>query len=527
MSLPGQMIRRCRQSLFRWKIADATTPHVTGGSLLMRALILRRLLLREVLAEDEKYVGVLLPPSVGGVITNAALTLDGRVVANLNYTLDTNTMNKCIRRIGLKHVLTSRRVTEKLDLDIDAEVVYLEDLRDRLKLTDKLSAVIGAYLTPAAVLEKRLGVDRFQPDDEMTVIFTSGSTGEPKGVSLSYRNIGSNVEAVSQVVRLHNDDVMLGILPFFHSFGYTLTLWTVLGHDIRGVFHFTPLDARMVGKLCGKYGVNILFSTATFLRSYLKRCSREDFHRMEIVVAGAEKLPIPLCDAFEEKFGFRPVEGYGTTELSPLAVVNTPPSRSRGQEIDLKEGTIGRPIPGVHAKVVHPETFEPLPIGEQGMLLISGPNVMRGYVGEPMKTAEVIRDDWYVTGDIATIDEDGFITITGRVSRFSKIGGEMIPHIRVEEALLEIIGQQEDEPIRVVVTAVPDERKGERLVVFHTDLGQSPDAICKSMAAAGLPNLWIPTPDSFLAVASIPILGTGKLDLKGVAGIAKERLGVK
>ncbi|MBN1853807.1 MAG: AMP-binding protein [Pirellulales bacterium] len=527
MTLPGTMIRRCRQALFRWKVADVTTPRLTGGNLLMRTLILRRLLLREIISEETPYVGVLLPPSVGGLIINAAITMAKQTVVNLNYTLDNSTLNACIRRTGLKYVLTSRKVFEKLNYQLNAHIVYLEDLREQLSLRDKLAAFVGAYLTPARMLERQLGVDQIDPEDVMTVIFTSGSTGMPKGVRLTYRNIESNVVAIEQVVHLRRNDTLLGILPFFHSFGYTLTLWAVLGHDIRGVFHFTPLDARTIGKLCRNHGVNILFATATFLRSYLKRCSKEDFHRLEIVVTGAEKLPIPLIDAFEKKFGLRPVEGYGTTELSPLVSVNTPPTRSTGTEVDLKEGTIGRTVPQVQAKIVHPETFKPLPVGEEGMLMVSGPNVMKDYLDEPEKTAEAIRDGWYVTGDIAKIDGDGFITITGRVSRFSKIGGEMVPHVRIEEALYNIIGQKEDEPVRAVVAAVADERKGERLIVVHTALDQTPDEICQALAAAGLSNLWIPSPDSFVHVDSLPILGTGKLDLRGVAEIARQRLADK
>ena len=186
---------------------------------------------------------------------------------------------------------------------------------------------------------------------------------------------------------------------------------------------------------------------------------------------------------------------------------------------------MGRPVPGVTAKVVHPETFENLPAGESGMLLIKGPNVMNGYLGQPEKTAEVIRDGWYTTGDIAKIDADGFIWITGRQSRFSKIGGEMVPHIRIEEELHKIMQEEDEkdhEALSAVVTAVDDSRKGERLVVLHTDLPLGPDEIGKKLAEAGLPNLWIPAPDSFLPVDEIPMLGSGKVDLKEAKRLAEE-----
>jgi acyl-[acyl-carrier-protein]-phospholipid O-acyltransferase/long-chain-fatty-acid--[acyl-carrier-protein] ligase len=230
---------------------------------------------------------------------------------------------------------------------------------------------------------------------------------------------------------------------------------------------------------------------------------------------------------YEKKFGHRPVEGYGTTELSPLVSVNIPSSRSHGQHhIQCREGSVGRPIPGVSAKVVDLETGKDLGVGKSGMLLITGPNVMLGYLGQPEKTAEVMRDGWYVTGDIAVIDEDGFIHITGRESRFSKIGGEMVPHIRIETVLNEVIfGGEEQTELKAAVTAVPDPKKGERLIVVHTPLPRSPQQLCQALAEAGLPNVFVPSPDSFTEIDEMPILGSGKLDLKKLKQIALERFG--
>lgn len=527
------MLRACRKALFRWKVADSTGDELTGGALLTRSLVLRRLLLREVLApsadpddpDGEKYVGVLLPPSNGGAIVNAALALAGRVAVNLNYSVTSEVLNGCVRRAGIRRVLTSRRVMDKLGLEIDAEIVYLEDFKAKVTTTDKAIAAAMAYATPLPVLQRMLGVDKHTLDDELTVIFTSGSTGEPKGVVLTQRNIMSNVVGIEEVIHLDSGDVMLGVLPFFHSFGYTVTLWGPLTLDIHVAYHFSPLDAKQVGKLAGARGATILLATPTFLRSYLKRCTKEDFAKMDVVVAGAEKLPPALSDAFEEKFGVRPVEGYGATELAPLVSVNVPASRSRTSLVDSREGSVGQPVKDVQAKIVHPETFEPLPTGEEGMLLITGPNLMKGYLHDQEKTGNVIRDGWYVTGDIARLDDEGFIHITGRESRFSKIGGEMVPHVLVEEAIQSFLAPDDDAEPVAVVTAVPDEKKGERLVVVHLPIDQPPKAICEHLASQNLPNLWIPSPDAFLQVEELPLLGSGKLDLKGLAKLALERMG--
>lgn len=527
LALPRQFIRACRRNRRHDKVVDTTGQRLTGGSLLLRTLILRRLFLKHVLQPGETHVGVLLPPSAGAVLVNAAMPLCGRVAVNLNYTVSEEVMNHCIRDAGIRHVITSRQVMKKLDMKIDAEIIYLEDFRKDVTTGDKIVAALQSYLTPAWLLDRWLGLDKIKPNDVITIIFTSGSTGEPKGVMLTYENVGSNVQAIGELVQIDKNDTLLGILPFFHSLGYTVTCWTILTLDLKGAYHFSPLEAQKIGELCREEKGTLLLCTPTFLRSYLKRVPVEDFKTLNVVVGGAEKLPIDLCEAFEEKFGVRPVEGYGTTECSPLVSVNIPKSRQppdNGFAVYAKEGTVGRPIQGVAARIVDPETGKDLGVDQPGMLLIKGPNIMRGYLNKPDKTAAVLKDGWYTTGDIALVDSDGFIKITGRQSRFSKIGGEMVPHIKIEETLQKVIKAGEDE-LTVAVTAVPDARKGERLVVVHTALTMSPAEICKGLGEAGLPNIWIPSPDSFVQVEAIPHLGTGKLDLKGLKDLAMAKFG--
>jgi acyl-[acyl-carrier-protein]-phospholipid O-acyltransferase / long-chain-fatty-acid--[acyl-carrier-protein] ligase len=529
MILPRQFLRMCRRNRKRLKVADSTGAKLTGGHLLLRTLVLRRILAREVLADDEKHVGLLLPPSAGGVVANAVLPLMGRVGVNLNYTLSPALIDNCIRQCGIRHVLTSRRFMERLKIEIKADLIYLEDFASKATLADKLVAALQARLLPIAKLERALGLDAIKAEDLLTIIFTSGSTGDPKGVMLSHENVGSNVWGIGQAVKITADDVALGVMPFFHSYGYTAALWTVLTLDPVGVYHFDPRDAHQVGKLARDYKATIFMTTPTFLRIYQRRCEPQDFASLDVVFGAAEKVPPELFHAFETKFGVRPLEAYGCTELSPLVAVNVPPSRSprHGQEtgrneVGVREGSVGRPIPGVKAKVVHPETWQEMPASEPGMLLVTGPNVMKGYLNQPEATARVIRDGWYITGDLAIIDGDGFITITGRESRFSKLGGEMVPHGTIEEALEKVLAG-DAEHVKAVVTAVPDPRKGERLVVLHLPTTRTPDQIRQELAAAGLPNLWIPSPDSFLQVDHIPVLGTGKLDLKAMREVALAR----
>jgi len=518
-TLPESFIYTARRHPLRFAMADGQRTQVKYFGALVGAIVLARRLRKH--WQGQEMVGVLLPPSVPGALVNFAAMLLGKVPVNLNYTVTRETLASCAAQCNLKTVLTARVFLEKVKVQPPGETIFIEDVAKDPGLFERLSAALAAAVLPTKAVSWLAGCDRVATlDDIATVIFSSGSTGDPKGVVLTHYNIASNVAQLSQVFMLHADDRIMGILPFFHSFGFTGTLCLPASTGIGVVFHPNPLDARMIGALVQKYAVTLLIATPTFLNAYTRRCTPEDFGSLRFVLAGAEKLADRISQAFDDQFGIRPHEGYGCTECSPAVTVNIADFRAASfRQVGAKRGSIGHPLPGISVKIVDPETLKPVGPNEPGLLFVRGPNVMRGYLNKPEKTAAVLRDGWYNTGDIARMDEDGFLRITDRLSRFSKIGGEMVPHIRVEDLMQELAGVSEQ---TFVVTAVPDEKKGERLIVLHTLPEEKLEECLQKLSKADLPALWRPRPDQFLYIEKLPYLGTGKLDLRKARELALE-----
>lgn len=496
-------------------------------------------------------IGLLVPPSVGGALTNLAVALLGAIPVHLNYTAGAGAIDHAAGKAGIRLILASRRLLQKVGLPERPDMVFLEDVAPRVSKAKVLALQVLFAAIPTSWALARWGrrAARQSLDDTATIIFSSGSTGVPKGAVLTHANILSNILGISQVFDLGTRDRMIGVLPFFHSFGFTVTLWFPLIKGFGMLYHTNPMEAKIIGEMAEKHQATVLLATPTFLNAYTRKCRPEQFRRLRHVITGAERMRESVARAFEEKFGIPPMEGYGCTELSPVATVNVPNvSMGEIRQVGNKPGKIGHPIPGVSVRIVDPESFAERPQNEPGMLLVKGPNVMKGYLGEPEKTAAVIRDGWYITGDIAKIDQDGFIQIVDRLNRFSKIGGEMVPHMLLEEKLHQLAGVTES---AFAVTAVPDDKKGERLVVLYVrpkprvEDGSAPspggsgmesetaseapgwtlDGVLQKLKESDLPKLWLPDRDSFFEVESLPMLGTGKLDLQKLKSIALERAG--
>jgi acyl-[acyl-carrier-protein]-phospholipid O-acyltransferase/long-chain-fatty-acid--[acyl-carrier-protein] ligase len=515
-SLGELFIKSARKNRRRKCVADSTGKKINYGKALVSTIILAEEIKK--FTPDQRNVGILLPPSVAGALSNLAVTMLAKVPVNLNFTASTEAVNNAISQAEIKCVISSRKFIEKINFDQSlSDFVFVEDIIKNITTKQKIKALIKAYFVPKRILAN---AGKFNADDVATIIFSSGSTGTPKGVMLSHHNIISNIEAARMVFKIYPTDNLAGILPFFHSFGLTLSFWLPVISGVSAAYTPNPLDAKLVGEIIHEHNSTILFATPTFLTKYIRRTEPEHFASLREVIVGAEKLKTKLADTFEKTFGVRPREGYGATELSPLVSVNLADVEMPGtglKQIGGKDGTIGHPIPGIAVKIVDQETDELLPYDQSGLLMIKGPNVMLGYLNKPEETANVLKDGWYNTKDVAAMDEDGFLAITDRLARFSKIAGEMVPHLAVEEVCMQALDAHEQ---IIAVTAVPDAKKGEQLVVLFDSAATSGEKLHEIISQSDLPNIYKPRKDNFVPVENIPVLGSGKLDIMKVKKIA-------
>jgi acyl-[acyl-carrier-protein]-phospholipid O-acyltransferase/long-chain-fatty-acid--[acyl-carrier-protein] ligase len=509
-TLPHRLIAAVRGNWSGLALADSTGKSLTFGKTLTGALLVRDWFNAK--RPDEERIGILLPSSVGGALVNLGVALAGRTAVNLNFTTGEESLHAAAHRCGLCAIVTSRRFLEKIKLAAMPEMIFVEDMLHFSKGA-KVRALLAARFAPA----RRLA-GKARPDDIAAVIFTSGSTGDPKGVVLTHWNFLSNMDAAAQIFDVNRHDCMLGAPPFFHSFGFTYTLWFPLIHGFAAVYHPNPMDGKTIGEMAAKYRATFLLATPTFCANYMRQCTREQFATLRYPILGAEKLRPELAQAFHDKFGVRPLEGYGCTEMGPVVSVNTPDVLTcKPPQIGTHAGTVGRPIPGVIVRVVNTETFEPVGEGEEGLLLVNGPSRMAGYYDDPQRTAAALHDGYYITGDIGRVDEDGFVHILDRIARMSKIGGEMVPHLKVEEALSGVFADSQ-----YVVVGIPDALRGERLVVMYTAQDVTPAQAYEHLAGNGFPPLWTPKRENYYRVDAIPTLATGKLDLRKARELAEE-----
>jgi acyl-[acyl-carrier-protein]-phospholipid O-acyltransferase/long-chain-fatty-acid--[acyl-carrier-protein] ligase len=516
-SLDRHLAEACVRGLKRRPFSTAVVDGIDQSELNRSKLLGAAAALSRHLREkfpDEKRIGIVLPAGKGAVVANLAVAFAGKVPVGLNFTSGRAAIESSIKRANLGSVISATPFIERLkDFPWPERVLKLDELMPPMK-TKILAWWMMSILAPARLLLRMLNVPKSGGHAEAILLFTSGSSGDPKGVVLSHRNILGNVSQFNVLLDAVKGDAILASLPFFHSFGSTVTLWYTLIEGVRIVTYPNPLETAKNAALIEQHKLTILLATPTFLRAYLRKAQPHQLRSLRLVITGAEKLPLDLAKSFEERFAKKVFEGYGLTETAPVVSVNLPDPEPRrpGQEVQPSRrlGSVGKMAPGIAAEIREPETDRKLSLHETGMLWLRGPNIFEGYLHDPERTAEVLRDGWFKTGDIGRFDEDGFLYIEGRLSRFSKIGGEMVPHELLEQKIIDALDLAGRDERLVAVVGVQDEAKGEAVLLLSAvdvDLAQ----LREKLREAGVPNLWIPKKVG--RVDAIPVLASGKLDL--------------
>jgi len=523
--LGGEIVRRLGRHPGLLVMVDRTAARreIKAAQLFAVAAALSRHLRKTV---PESRVGIVLPPGAGASIANLAVLCAGKVPVNFNFTAGRAASESSLRASGVNTIISADAVRAKVPafpwpertLDLSTTIKEIGGKRALLPW------LLAAWLLPNQLLPRLLGLPKHGDRAEAGLLFTSGSSGEPKGVPFSHRNILANCWQFSTLSIFPPNSVMLSCLPVFHSFGFTVNMWYPLLRGCRSVTVPSPLETKKIVDAIREEEVSVMVGAPTFMRPILKKAEPADLRSLQILVSGAEKMPMDLYEGFREKFHLEIMQGYGMTEASPGTNVNQPdpalPTATSAEQLGKRLGSVGRMMAGMTARVLHPETREILPPDQTGVIAFRGANIFGGYLDAPKKTAEMFHEGWYVTGDLGYFDEDGFLFIEGRLSRFSKIAGEMVPHGTMEQKLVEAFALDQAEGYALVVMGVPDPGKGEQLVLLTTSDAVTVESVKEKLNAAGVPNLWIPKIVS--RVEKIPVLGTGKLDLKGCKELAVE-----
>lgn len=534
-SLTEQLVRSMRRHPDTPIIDGMTGSRVSFAKALGVALLLARRLKRDY--PGEKRLGLLLPPSAGTVIATLGCLLAGITPVMLNYASSHAAFASAVKQAELRRYITARAFRAKLPdfpWPEESNLIFLEALIADLGKAALIGSILLARSAPAGLLCRLSRAGQRRDRDEAVILFTSGSSGEPKGVTLTHRMLLANVAQSASRLDL-SDSRFLCSLPVFHSFGLTVTMLLPLltGHPM--CTHPNPTDARALCELVRRHRLTLLCATPTFARAMLRRAKPDSFASVRQFIVGAEKLQPELAAEFRERFHLELLEGYGLTEASPVCSVNlpdVPPTDNCRYYIPGRvAGSVGAPLPGIAVRITDTDDdTRCLPLTEQGMIWLKGANIFTGYIGRPELNAEIIRDGWYKTGDIGHLDLNGFITLGGRLARFSKIGGEMVPHEVVEQAIARILNLSSEDGIRLAVTGIPDAQKGEALVLLsalpeHQRSSEEKQRLAElrsSLSEQKLPNLWVPR--HIVPVEEIPLLPTGKLDLRACRLLAEEAL---
>ena len=503
--------------------ADSTGLELSADKFLTASILFKDLLKKELQTQN---VGLLLPSTAAGAFINYSMLLMGKTAVNLNYTSEMESIKQSIQAAQISTVITSKKFVEKLELkginikevfDL-VNVIYLEDLKEKISKRKSLFTFLSVKFLPCFLL-KIIHLTKTNKDDTVLILFSSGSEGKPKGVELTGDNILGNAQQIANIINVNDDDIMLGSLPLFHAFGIVVTTYLPLIEGIKCVAHPDPTDGLAIAKLVSTYKATIMFGTSTFYRLYVKNQKIHPlmFESLRVTVSGAEKLREEVRIDFKKRFGKDILEGFGTTETSPVATCNLPDVIAPDYTVQVgqKTGTVGMAIPGTTIKIVDPQSFEELEANEEGMILISGIQVMKGYLNDEEKTSKVLKiinsKTYYISGDKGKIDEDGFLTIVDRYSRFAKLAGEMISLGNIEDKISKLIDLDENNLVDFIITTTEDEKKGEKIILLISHVSEEYILQLKDKILNSFDNKLM-IPNIIKIVEEIPRLGSGKKD---------------
>lgn len=509
------------------KIFDGTNDQERSFGIILGAALALSKHIQE--KTKKKRVAIILPPGTGGLTANLAVIFAGKIPVNINFTASNKAIKSCIKQADVDKFITADPFVRKVS-DFPwpplRDLIHIERVLPKLKKSIKRWVILTKIFSPK-MIAKFANINLTGGDEEAVLLFTSGSSGDPKGVPLTHKNVLSNVCQFSTRLDLPKNSSILGCLPLFHSLGCTATLWFPIIQGSNLVTFPSPLETKRLAELIQTHKVNLLLSTPTFLRGYMRKVEPKQLESIKLVVTGAEKLPSTLAQAFEKKFGILPQEGYGLTETSPATNFNIVKPKTPTPEPDVvssRLGSVGQFLSGIAVKIYNPATEKEIDIDQSGLILLKGPNIFPGYLNNKEKTEEVFEDGWFKTGDVGRVDNEGFLHIEGRISRFSKIAGEMVPHETLEAAIITALSLDDETERKVAVVGVPDEKKGEaiKLLSSVTEEATAHQAVIDlryKLLDAGIPSLWCPK--EIIAVPDIPILASGKLDIKGCENLVK------
>ena len=496
MSLHENIVRIAKKYSKKTAVIDSATEKTYSfGKFLTASFIFADIIKKK---EDE-FIGIMLPMSAAAFISFLATLITGKVPVMLNYSTDADAnVAHARKKIGFKTVITSKKLCDKIGFNSVSDMIYAEDIASDISMFQKIKAAFKSILPGFFISEKK-------PDDIAVILFTTGSERDPKAVMLSHDNIKSNVDSLSDLFIFDSEDIFTGVLPLFHVYGLTTSFFMPLLSGAAVNTYANPLDYKFVSQGIMKNRTSIITATPTFLRGYCQRSESGDFKSLRVVMAGGDKLTKSLRDMFFNKHGIEILEGYGTTETSPVISVNTVENK--------KPGSIGMPIPGASVKIIDIDTEQPLPAGQEGKIYVKGRMVMKGYFGDMELTALHIRNGWYDTGDIGMLDEDGFLWHRGRLKRFVKIGGEMVSLTAVENAVEKIIGDEE----QCCAAEIPHVTRGSDIIIATTS--EQPEKVLKKKLIDMLPPISVPK--KIIHFKELPLMGNGKVDFRSVGEMCR------